>query len=569
VKARTSLTYLLIALLFSFSKCFASESILNFNSFIQINTNGTVDFTEKILYDFGNAQKHGIIREIPITKVNIDKKIYKMDFSGVSVYDTLSLPVPFTTKSDGTNLRIQIGDANKLVTGQKLYDIRYKVSGAVTYFTDHDELYWNITGNLTQVPIQKVESEISVPFKAVSAGDIKAECFTGMKGETRKDCLVSVFGNKVLTSTNSSLNAEEGITVVVSLPKGIVQIVEPTETKSVEMSLIQKIVTFAITAVFLAGGFFWYVFYPIKIFLRWLKERKNTKSKERIVAAWFESPETLDKRSLTPAETGALVDKDVDHKDISATIIDLAQRGFIKIKVDEKKEASVQKIINYSESKELMSFEKDLLDGLFSNGTLEVRRISDLTSDTSFFRTISNFKRKVSRGLYDGGLFKDDPIKTDIYYSVIGVIAFITFNIILGFVSLLLGRKSARRTDLGIEKYSEAVSLKNFLVSQGDQINFQSQNQMFFEKLLPYATAFGVERIWAKRFEGLKFAQPDWYEGDISNVTAFSVISSSLNNSIRSNISSMSSTRSSSGFSSGFSGGHSGGGGGGGGTSSW
>jgi hypothetical protein len=569
VKSHKCSKFVFLALLFFSPITHASESIVNFDSSIEINTNGTVDFTERILYDFGTAQKHGIVREIPITKVNLDEKVYKMEFTDISVFDGSSSARPFKQYLNDNILTIQIGDADKFVTGQNLYNIHYKVSGAVTYFTDHDELYWNITGNTTDVPIWKVESEISIPFQVVSTEEAKAECFTGLKGETKKNCTATVIGNKVLVATSGLLNAKEGVTVVVSFPKGIVQVDEPKETAGVERSLIEKTVSFVITAMISMGVFLWYVFYPIKIFLRWLKERKNTKSKERIVAAWFESPETLDKRSLTPAETGALVDKDVDHKDISATIIDLAQRGFIKIKMDEKKEASVQKVTNYRESKELMPFEKDLLDGLFSNGTLDVRRISDLTSDTSFYTIISNFKKKISQGLFDDRLFKDNPLRTDVYYSVIGVISCITFNFILAIISFLLGRKSARRTDLGIEKYSEAVSLKNFLVSQKDQMNFQSQNQMFFEKLLPYATAFGVERIWAKRFEGLKFVQPDWYEGDISNVAAFSAISSSLNSSIRSNISSMSSTRSSSGFSSGFSGGHSGGGGGGGGTSSW
>ncbi len=568
MKLRGRLKYIFLTFLLCSPKVYASEIISDFNSYIGINTNGTVDFEERILYDFGSAQKHGIYRSIPVTKVNQDNKTYKMEFSDITVNADSPTPATHKNNFDNNILTIQIGDPNKLVTGQNLYDIRYKVSGAITYFTDHDELYWNITGNQWEVPIQKVESQITVPFQAVNVGDVKAECWTGMSGETRKNCTVNVMSNIVLT-TADPLNPKEGLTVVVSFPKGVVQAVEPIQIKPIDESLIQRMAVFTVSAIVTAGGFLWYVFYPIKVFLKWLRERKNTKSKERIVAAWFESPETLDKRSLTPAETGCLVDKDVDHKAISATIIDLAQRGFIKIIVNEKKQVSLQKIINYREKKELVSFEMDLLDGLFSNGALEVRNISDLKTDTSFYGTIESFKAKISRDLVDGGLFKDNPIGTKLYFSVIGVISLITFNFMMAFISFFMGRKSARRTDLGIEKYSEAVSLKNFLVSQSEQLNFQSQNQMFFEKLLPFATAFGVERIWAKRFEGLELVQPGWYDGDISNVYAFSVISGSLNSSIRSNISYMSSTRSSSGFSSGFSGGSSGGGGGGGGGGSW
>ncbi len=97
---------------------------------------------------------------------------------------------------------------------------------------------------------------------------------------------------------------------------------------------------------------------------------------------------------------------------------------------------------------------------------------------------------------------------------------------------------------------------------------------MFFEKLLPYAVAFGVEGVWAKRFEGIAGKPPEWYEGNYSERHFNSVIfAHSLSRSlgrVSTAAQPPSSTRSSSGFSSGFSGGSSGGGfGGGGGGGSW
>jgi len=131
----------------------------------------------------------------------------------------------------------------------------------------------------------------------------------------------------------------------------------------------------------------------------------------------------------------------------------------------------------------------------------------------------------------------------------------------------IFGRKSAKRTLLGVEKYSEAASLLNFLKSQDEQLNFQSKNKMFFEKLLPYAAGFGVEKVWAERFKDISVQKPDWYEGDnFSNILFIGALTSNISGSVKS---SMSPTRSSSGFSSGFSSGSSGGGGGGGGGGSW
>jgi len=92
---------------------------------------------------------------------------------------------------------------------------------------------------------------------------------------------------------------------------------------------------------------------------------------------------------------------------------------------------------------------------------------------------------------------------------------------------------------------------------------------MMFEKLLPYAIAFGVEKVWAKRFQDLNIGQPDWYQGASPGILNSYVFVNSLNSSMKSFKMATTPTRSSSGFSSGFGGGFSGGGGGGGGGGSW
>jgi uncharacterized membrane protein len=135
-------------------------------------------------------------------------------------------------------------------------------------------------------------------------------------------------------------------------------------------------------------------------------------------------------------------------------------------------------------------------------------------------------------------------------------------------VTGLLGKYAARTSSLGIERYGEAKSLKNFLESQSEQLNFQAKNQMFFEKLLPYATAYGLEKVWAKRFSDIKIINPEWFEGnDFQGSISRGILTNSIYNTMNGAV--VSATRSSSGFSSGFSGGSSGGGGGGGGGGSW
>jgi len=144
-------------------------------------------------------------------------------------------------------------------------------------------------------------------------------------------------------------------------------------------------------------------------------------------------------------------------------------------------------------------------------------------------------------------------------------------NFPLALIAFTFGRAMPRKTIFGVESANISKSLKNFLTSQERQLEFQAKNQTMFEKLLPYAVAFGVERIWAQRFKDFQLKQPDWYSSYDSTRGFNSIIfASSLSSSMSSFRSAATPVSSTTGHSSGFGGGgFSGGGGGGGGGGSW
>jgi uncharacterized membrane protein len=264
-----------------------------------------------------------------------------------------------------------------------------------------------------------------------------------------------------------------------------------------------------ITVIMVIAGFVWYVLLPFYAFYLYLKEKSNLKNKQRIVAAWFDPPKKANGDSFSPAETGYIQSKNINNKFITATIIHLAQKGFLKIKVESKKDIT---FIKTESTSSLMPFEQDILDGLFSGDNDTETKLKDLKTSTKLATQVTQFKNHVSKSIKEEKLFKYDPMTYSGIVITIGLLfLFFTGNILLGLVCLLFLRTAAPRTDLGIEKYSEVVSLKNFLESQDEQLDFQAEKQMFFEKLLPYATAFGVEDVWIKRFGNLDIKMPDWY----------------------------------------------------------
>ncbi len=534
-----------------------TEHIKSFDALITIKKDGLVEVKETIVYDFGQLEKHGIFRTLPFIKTNSDGKKFKLNFSNFFVRDENNKNYMFSKTTEGENIKLKIGDPNKTITGAHTYVISYQVSGAITYFFDHDELYWNVTGNDWEVSIKTVKSKIVLP-EEIKQEEIIGKCYVGSYGSLETDCQTIQEKNEIVFNNNNLLENKEGMTVVVGFPINIVAHVEPKEIIDFWDSLIGKIVSFIIGIVI----FTWYFFLPIYIIYKWLKYGRDPKSTVGVTTAWYDPPKTPNgKRFLTPGEVGVLGDETVDLKDISATIVDLARRGYLKI--EERKKGDFWLVRKNLSEGELLTFEKLLLEKFFKNKK-EIR-----LKNEHLYEEVEEIKRSLYEQTVTDGLFSKNPQSVRSKYYLIGALALFTFNLPLAFVSFIFGRVMPRKTLEGVNAFNVAKSLKNFLSSQKRQLEFQADKQMVFEQLLPYAIVFGVEKIWAKRFENLNLKQSEWYNSYSTTRFNSLVLTNSLSSSMSSFRLAATPTRSSSGFSSEFSGGFSGGGGGGGGGGSW
>lgn len=554
MKTFLKILFILFIFLQLSSVVWAQEQIQSFDTKIVINKDGTIDVKERIVYDFGTLEKHGIHRDVPFVKTNKQGKKFKLDFSNFSVTDENNNSYRFTKSTNNQQLTFKIGDPNKTITGLHTYIISYKVSGALTYFSDHDELYWNATGNEWTVPIVHSTSGVGLPVGAAQ-GEISATCFTGSEGSTSRDCEINKTDNFVTFKANSILESNQGLTVVVGFPKNIVSVLEPRPYAGFWETNFGKIVI----AVIILAAFLWYIVYPIWIPIKWLRQGRDPSTSSGQARAWFDPPKTKPGRPLTPEETGALVDERADMEDISGMIVLLAQKGYIKIEEKQKGDFYFVKRKDFSKAEDLLAFEETFLYGLFKDGDkfhLKKSKLYDL---------VETVKTNIYQRLVSEGFFLENPNKVRGFYTIIGGLALTTFNFALAFSAFFFGRHMPKKTPSGVETKNVAKSLKNFLSSQERQLEFQAKNQVFFEKLLPYAVVFGVEKIWAERFKDIQMRPPDWYSGYGSARFNSVYFTNSLNSSFSSFQSATTPVTSSTGHGSGFSGGSSGGGGGGGG----
>lgn len=564
-----------------------AETINDFNTAVVVKGDGAISVKETIVYDFGlTGIHHGIYRDIPTQKQNQNGKWYRMDITVGSIADENGVPYAYTTSYTGTHddLHLKIGSASRTVEGVKTYIISYVVKGAITYFSDHDELYWNMTGNSWTVPIEKAGWEIALP-SGVPSDKVSQKCYTGAAGSTASGCLIATADGTFSGSSATALGVGEGVTVAVSFPPGFVAHVEPVEVVSFWNTVIGKItLTFIILLAIL-----WYTLLPIAVPVIWYLWGRDPQAGQGPVSAWFDPPKDKTGRPLTPGETGLLVDESVDMRDLFASIIQLAQRGYLKIVEKKKDDYYFVKGKEYSGDSSLADFERELLEGIFTGETRSLSfgdALSDIAGQLTGGKTraasgevriktldmssqIAVATDKLYKGMTKAGFFPENPQSVRNKWYVLAALALGTGNFFLAVELFIFARIMPKKTVFGVQQANVGKSLKNFLGSQERQLEFQAKNQMFFEKLLPFAIAFGVEKVWADRFKDITLRSPDWYQGYGNRSFTTGYLMGSMNSSFSSFRTSATPVRSSSGFSSGSSGGFSGGGGGGGGGGSW
>lgn len=540
------------------------EHIQDYHVDITINTDGTVNMQEKIRYDFDTLWRHGIFRSIPYLLEGEEGKQYAVDFGNIQVTDEHGSAYQFETDDNGKEIKFKIGDPDKTITGVHIYTISYTLSGALRYNQpSYDELYLNITGHDWEVPIAHFTTQVTLPPHIEMTEDqVDAICFTGSYGSQHQNCSIKTQGNTYIFSSDSIMQPRENMSIGVKFPKNSVAVLKPREVISFWDTLLGKI-TFVFIIICII---FWYIILPIGLGIAWFLYGRDPYVGE-VVSAWFDPPQTKEKRKLTPAETGTLIDEKVHFRDISGMIIHLAQRGYYNIKEETKKqlfgtksEFSFIKKKEFANDRTLLDFEKAFLKKVFENKTTV--KIKDL----ELYKTIQRIQTMIYKGLVRDAFFPHNPQSIRTLYTVVLVFAGITLNIPLAISAAIFGMAMPRKMLYGAQQANVAKGLRNFLRSQEKELQFQGEKQLLFEKLLPYAVAFGVEDRWAERFNNINLQKPDWYEGDFSHGFSSTAFVHSLHSSTA-QVSSISSPPSSS--SSSFSGGFSGGGFGGGGGGSW
>jgi len=388
---------ILFLIVFSFA-----ESIDKYNVYLNVLNNGNLKVKEVITYNFENNKKHGIFRFIPISRGEVKNIKASMDNHNVELV---------TAKKDN-KLIIRLGSPDKLVTGIHTYTISYEMDKVVRNYNDKlNTIRFNAIGTEWKVPIKDVNVYLTLP-NILKNATIKT--FSGIYGSTSSTAKVKKLDNLHYKITIANLPPKNGLTVGIYFNKNLINAYKKPQ---VDNSWV-----WVFLILFTLGSYFYY--------------KKHTIHLGPI------APEYYPPSDFDILESGVLIDEEFDDKDITAAILELAVRGYIKLEIKGKKGLfKKQKTIltKLESNKPLTPFLEKLYNALFENSDVLVLGEQDISVAMTLRENISSIKEQVFNFLVGEKYFYETPSKAKSKFFIVNLLLALPFVVFAGYQSFSVG----------------------------------------------------------------------------------------------------------------------------------
>lgn len=445
---------------------------------------------------------------------------------GDLLYKESSSNTPGTFEVSRSSNEVRIDWYFEPALGQHTYTFSYTVEGGVIVGTldegSGDQIFWKAIPSDHPGRIQNSTVTIRLPE------GVEPQRYTD-DGTYLVEGLAA--GNSNLVATEASgdgriitytllepLLPGQAFEVRVQFPHGILDIATPRWQARQQNADVYGLIGLVLSGLLFIGG-------PLTIVALWYTRGRDPET-GLIVPEYLPEPPS----GLRPAVVGTLVDEKADMRDIISTLVDLAQRGYLSI--SENKAKNHVFTLENSSRAGLRPYEAQFLTDLF--GSTTERKLSDLRY--KFANKLPRLRTMLYDELISEGLVDRSPDKVRTTYAVVAALIFVVAVIaFIGLVAILpeeaayvgccgaaalgitalfagvLGRYMPNKTAKGAEEKAKWDAFRTYLKNIETYENLEQAGALF-EKYLPYATAFGLDQSWIRKFSGVRHAPiPRWY----------------------------------------------------------
>lgn len=582
---------------------------LDFN--VQINSDGSMDVTETWNIDISYTNtlyktfKTDSSKYSGITNVTV-KETTKGQNINFAKTDEWAYHVTkdyyYGTENEDGDFEIGWGVGLDNSSATRKYEISYTVKDAITKYNDYAELYWQFVGKDFEISAEKITGTIYLPSNVSNKDDIKVwghtEDLNGTiyatdlnKIEFNLDNFRSgryveirtLFPTELIISSGRTKNTEILQTVIDEETKWADKANARRERKewiNKNFPIILFIVCIIINIILIIV----YIKKTIKYFKK-LKELKKYKPTTKL-----EYYRDLPDENSTPGEAMKILDINIDSftptnfgKVFSATMLDLALKGYLEIK--QEKNEKGKDIINIHVLKQLSDglkpSEKRIMT--FIIDAAKGKEMITLKELEKYIEKYPSKTEKLLKGTYNSvnnQLINEQIIDSEIQKEykkykenqtgyIIAIIFLLCFTLIAFIVPIIIfvidavlcgkiTKKLNVLTQKGVNLQEQWKGLKKYMEDFSMLDKREVPELVIWEKYLVYATAFGIAD---KVIKQLKMIYPNFEEitNGINtyaymNIMMHTNFSSSFSNAISTSIASATYS-SGSGSGGGFSGG--------------
>ncbi len=523
-----------------------NRSVTRYDATYELATDGSALVTLDFDFDFADTPGHGPYLTLPIRQAieGDEENVRAYPVSGVVAGSPTGAPARVYLTETPYWLEIRIGDENiGDVSGVQRYVVQYRVEGVVNPgagAAGEDEFYWNVIGTDWVIPLADLTATVTGPGAVLDT-----ICFAGPAGGT-DPCTSDSFSGSTATFAQDSLDPFEAFTIDAAFPAGTFVGAQPiiVEAPRPPRPFALTPWTGGVAALVLVGGGAFVIgrarrrgkdqqFLGLTPGLAPVPGQQVSVGKASTaspVAVQFTPP-----AGVRAGEMGTLLDEVADPKDVTATIIDLAVRGYLRIEEvvpPSSRGKGGDWVLHFTGGPDagLAPYERELMDSLFAT-SLAVT-LSGIK--TTFASAMARVQKKLYVEVTQEGWFTADPSKVRSRWAFAGVVL-IGAGLALGFalagvewallgvavgvvglVTLIAAKSAPARTAAGTAVLAQTLGFKRYLeTAEANQIRFE-EGEDLFSRYLPFAIVFGVAERWAGIFEqlarqGRAVAEPTWY----------------------------------------------------------
>ena len=295
-----------------------TERIRDYQSDIDAQDDGSLIVHETIeVESHGNRIRHGIYRDFPTHYRDRLGNLYVVGFAVLGAIRD-GAPETYRVENHANGMRIYLGDPKHLLPpGRYTYEITYTTNRQMGFFPDHDELFWNVTGNGWIFPIDHSFATVRLPERVPQA-QVELSGFTGPQGSMAQNLTWKKDDEGSYEfASERGLGPAEGLTILVKWPKGY--FTEPTLQQKIAWVLTDNQ-----SALILGAALLLVICYYV---IMWYLVGRDPAP--GVIVVQYEPP-----ADFSPAAVRNLVRMGFDNKAFTAAVLNMAVKGYLTIKED-------------------------------------------------------------------------------------------------------------------------------------------------------------------------------------------------------------------------------------------